>query len=330
MKSLPKSPQTAPPLPGDRLHTDATPAVVLPALFTGLVAASLSPILIRLGEAELSPHAIVFHRSWLAVLMVVGLEVLSRRTSPNVSEAVAADTPDWRADWPAIARSLLLLGTTFAIAVLSWAWSLSATTVSNSSLLHSFTPLFSGLFAWFAYGQRFGNGFWVGTAIALSGVFVLEVREFGFEPAHLWGDAGSLFSAVFFGTEPVSIARLRQRLGTYTILAWNYGIVAVLTLPLLWLFPMGAMPASGRGWLTLLAMALLCQVVGFGLLAYCLKFVTAGVISLAHLTIPLFSASIAWPVFDEPVSWTSAIAFAIVLSGIAVCVSAPEQVPAAE
>lgn len=279
------------------------------ALVLGLAACSLSPILIRLGEVELSPHATIFHRSWMAMLIFIGWEWRARRQ--DGSEA-AEQQPDWQVT----AGLLLALGVTFAIAVVAWAWSLTETTVANSSLLHSFTPLFTGLFAWLIWGQRFGLLFWLGMSVAMGGALFLGVAEYGFNPEHLRGDAASLFSALFFSPETVLIERLRQRLGTPAILAWCFGTIAVLILPFLWVFPSGAAPTSARGWATLLTMAIVCQGLGFGLLTYCLKYIAAGVVSLAHLLMPLLSAGLAWPVFGEPITRSVAVAFVVVLGGI--------------
>ncbi len=297
----------------------------------GLAASSLSPVLIRASEYELSPHATIFHRSWMAALIFIGLEVIKarRRHLPTAHDMEGCPT-DWRAEWQSTLRLLLLMGVSFTVAVTSWAWSLTATTVANSSLLHSCIPIFVGFFAWLAFGQCFDSNFWIGTSVAVSGVFVLGISEYSFNPEHLWGDAAALFSAVFFSTEPILAAQLRRRLGTYTIMAWNYGIITVLIAPFLWLLPEASVPVSGRGWLVILVMAIVCQTVGFGLLTYCLKFISAGVMSLLHLLIPLMSASVAWLAFGESLSLSNVLAFFIIIGGIVISIqgeSFPEVSP---
>ncbi|MGK7873113.1 MAG: DMT family transporter [Xenococcaceae cyanobacterium] len=290
------------------------------ALALGLAAISFAPIFIRLSETEITPYATIFHRSWMATLIFAGLRIVSRSPSAEIQAAEVGEDSD--ADWKS-GILLLLLGTTFAVAVLSWAWALTQTTVANSTLLHSFTPLFTGLFAWIFWSQHFSRVFLVGMAIATGGAILLGVEEFNFNPGHLWGDAASLFSAVFFSTEPLLVERLRDRLGPNTIMVWCFGVVTVLTLPLVLVFPDSSVPLSLNGWLTLLTMAIICQAVGHGLLTYCLKYITAGVVSLSHLLVPLLSAVEAWLVFDEPLTWLSAITFTLVLGGIVISSSSP-------
>ena len=252
------------------------------ALAIGLIAISFAPIFIRLSEIEISPYATIFHRSWMATSIFLVLQAFSRDTSsgnPQTQPHEIAPESPWKFAWGSTGTLLFLLGTTFAAAVLLWAWALTQTTVANSTLLHSFTPLFTGLFAWIVWGQRFGQGFWLGMAIATLGAILLAVGEFTLSPEHLWGDAASLLSAIFFSTEPLLVEKLRDRLSPNTIMFWCFGLVTVLTLPLLLLSPEGAFPISLNGWLTLLAMAIICQAIGHGLLTYCLKYITAGVVS---------------------------------------------------
>jgi len=291
------------------------------ALAIGLIAISFAPIFIRLSEIEISPYATIFHRSWMATSIFLVLQAFSRDTSsgnPQTQPHTIAPESPWKFAWGSTGTLLFLLGTTFAAAVLLWAWALTQTTVANSTLLHSFTPLFTGLFAWIVWGQRFGRGFWLGMAIATLGAILLAVGEFTLSPEHLWGDAASLLSAIFFSTEPLLVEKLRDRLSPNTIMFWCFGLVTVLTLPLLLLSPEGAFPISLNGWLTLLAMAIICQAIGHGLLTYCLKYITAGVVSLSHLSVPNFSATEAWLFFREPLTSSGAFAFAIVLGGIAI------------
>ncbi|NES21162.1 MAG: EamA family transporter [Symploca sp. SIO3E6] len=70
--------------------------------------------------------------------------------------------------------------------------------------------------------------------------------------------------------------------------------------------------------LTLLAMTIICQVLGHGLLTYALKDIAAGIVSLFHLLVPVLSAVEAWWVFDEALSNLSLLTFVIVLVGIVV------------
>ncbi|WP_366557793.1 EamA family transporter [Okeania sp. SIO1I7] len=55
------------------------------------------------------------------------------------------------------------------ICLVSWAWSLTKTTVANSNLLHNTTPIFAVLSGWLLLSQSFGSRFLISTILALGG-----------------------------------------------------------------------------------------------------------------------------------------------------------------
>ncbi|NEQ67386.1 MAG: DMT family transporter [Symploca sp. SIO2D2] len=290
------------------------------ALIVGLVAVSASPIFIRLSEMEISPYATIFHRSWMATAIFAALLLIPNNSSVGTA-LLDSDTNSIKQQLrKPRSRSLqwLLLGfgLTFTAAVISWAWALTKTTVANSSLLHSSIPIFTGLLGWLFLGQRFRPSFWVGMAIATTGAILLGIEDFQFNPEQIWGDSVSLLSAVFFSVDPLLVEQLRQRLSSSTILFYGFSMVTLLSFPLVLCFPETALPTSLNGWLTLLAMTIICQVVGHGLLTYALKDITAGIVSLCHLLVPILSAAEAWWVFGEALSKLSILTFVIVLAGI--------------
>ena len=77
-----------------------------------------------------------------------------------------------------------------------------------------------------------------------------------------------------------------------------------------------------------LALALISQVVGHGLLAYSLKQLSSGLVSVLMLTIPVVSALLAAIALGQHLSWLNGLAFLIVLGGIYLAIS--KQTPTAE
>lgn len=298
---------------------------MIAALVVGLVAISTSPIFIRLSEMEISPYATIFHRSWMAAVIFGVLGMLPRGNAAKGADGLESKPQsEPQPESPKLAHSLLWLllgfGLTFTIAVVTWAWALTQTTIANSTFLHSFTPIFTGLLGLLFFGLQFRRWFWIGMAIAIAGALLLGFEDVQFKPTQIWGDGVSLVSALFFSTDSLLGERLRQRLDSQTIMFWCYGLGTLLTLPLVLWFPATALPISANGWLTLLAMTLICQVLGHGLLTYALKDISAGIVSLCHLLVPVLSTVEAWLVFNESLSSLSLVTFAIVLGGIAISV----------
>ena len=97
---------------------------------------------------------------------------------------------------------------------------------------------------------------------------------------------------------------------------WPCAVGTVLTLPILLINPEGVFPYSIGGWSAVIAFVVVCQVLGQGMLAYCLKHLSAGFIGLALLVEPVITAYFASMIFSESFSLFNGAAFAVVLGGI--------------
>jgi drug/metabolite transporter (DMT)-like permease len=76
------------------------------------------------------------------------------------------------------------------------------------------------------------------------------------------------------------------------------------------------------GWSAVIFLAIVCQVMGQGLLTYSLKQFSSGLVAVSMLTIPVLAAILAMLVFSEKLSLLNWLAFLVVLTGIYLAVSA--------
>ncbi len=293
--------------------SETQPLKVLPLLTLGLalLAVSCAAIFIRIAEQELGANATVFNRLAIATLAFWVLNSISqwRRHSPL--------------DWQAPPRyhfddivQLIAVAAVSSASVVLWAQSLSETSIANSTLLRNLTPIFTSLGGWLLLDQRFDRRFLVGTLIAVLGAIAIGVEDFQIGQEHLLGDGLALLSAVLYGSNLLLVERLRSRFPTSTILLWRCGIGAVLLLPITGLLEEQLFPQTWQVWLAVVALALVCQVLGQGLLVYSLKQFSSGFIAVLLLLEPILTAILAWLVFAELLNWTNWLAFAMVLSGI--------------
>lgn len=72
---------------------------------------------------------------------------------------------------------LLIAGISFATSLTLWAWSLTQTSVANSTLLNNMMPIFTTLSAWLLLGQQFKAKFLLGMAVAIVGVIAIGVED---------------------------------------------------------------------------------------------------------------------------------------------------------
>ncbi|MEL7074863.1 MAG: DMT family transporter [Cyanobacteria bacterium J06643_13] len=84
------------------------------------------------------------------------------------------------------------------------------------------------------------------------------------------------------------------------------------------------LPISSTGWLAIIALGLVSQAVGQGLLTYSLAKFPSSFVAISMLAIPLIAAVLALVIFSERLSLFNWLAFAVVLSGIYLAISAKD------
>jgi len=82
------------------------------------------------------------------------------------------------------------------------------------------------------------------------------------------------------------------------------------------LSPQPMFPHSAGGWWVLVALALVTQIMGQGLIAYAFAHLPASLSSVSLLIQPVMATFFAWILFGEPVGPIQYIGGAVVLAGI--------------
>ena len=286
------------------------------ALCLALVAIASAPLLIRVSEQEISPWATAFNRFWLT-MVVLGLWCgLKSMVSPHTDSLSAL-----RVQSGDIWLYLLGLGAFFALDLALWAWSLTQTSVANANLFANLTPLFSTVFAWLLWKKKFDWRFMLGMGIALAGVMAIMAGDLGSADGKLGGDVAALMAAIFFCIYLLFLEKLQVHLPITTILFWGAGIAALVSLPLVMLHPQSLLPVSWSGWAAVIALAVVCQIIGHGLLTQSLKYLSSAFVALFFLLDPVLAAIGADIWLQEHLTVGNWFELGIVLGGIAISLS---------
>ena len=280
-------------------------------LAIAVISLAFSPILTKLSEIEISPTATIFNRLWIATIIMAGWQFI--QTVKDETQIKAE-----KLDFSYKQQGLLILASICATASsILWAISFTQTSVASSTVLRSLTPLFIGLGAWLILKQRFDRQFLTGMAIAIVGGIVIGWDDLQLGTEHLVGDSIALLSAALHGGNILIIGYLRDRdCTTAKVLFWRCGFGALMVLPFVWLGDDRLFPTSVEGWLMVIALAVVCQTFGQGLLVYSLKQFSSSFVGIFALLKPIFTAILAWIIFAEHISLTSAIALILILLGI--------------
>lgn len=288
------------------------PTEVLPfvAMLAAIVALSLAAIFIKLSERELGPFATIFNRFWVAYLVLWVWHEWDNIRTPADDEA--EDIEYTRRDQVLLIAAALMFWGCIAL----WAWSLTRTEVANSTLLHNLTPLFTTLGGWLLLHQQFDRRFMLGLAVAIMGAGALSLGDLQISASHLTGDIASLLSAVFSAANLMIIERLRIKFSVNIILQWCCLWGAIWTLPVVLLTEDRLFPISVSGWISVICLAVVCQVLGQGLQAFSLKRLSSGLVGILLLLDPVLAALTAWVLFAENLTLFKWTAFVVVLLGV--------------
>ncbi|HST02783.1 MAG TPA: DMT family transporter [Usitatibacter sp.] len=267
-------------------------------LLAGGCAIAFAPIFVRLSDT--GPLASAFWRCALAV-PVLWLWVLVKAPKEG-----------------AISRwALAGAGLFFACDLGVWHFSILYTSVANSTVLANLAPIFVTLAGWFFWKRGVTRLFLLGMLVAIAGMFVLVGPNFAAGGRPLIGDALGALTAVFYAGYFLTIKVARDAgASTARLMAWSTTITAAVLLPIALAAPQPFLPGNAAGWLVLVGLAMVSQVLGQGLIAYAFAHLPASLSSVSLLIQPVMAALFAYLLFHEAIGIAQWIGGAMVLGGI--------------
>ena len=179
-------------------------------------------------------------------------------------------------------------GAFFAGDLALWHWSLILTSVTASTLEANLSPVFVTLIAWIVWRERPTARFIAALAIAIFARLLIVSPKLGEARGALIGDVLGLGTAFFYGAYIVVVARLGTTYGTGALMLRTTLIFTLLLAPLM--IGQKILPDTLHGWMLLVGLALVAQVVGQGLIAYALAYLPASFGSVVMLLQPLAAA----------------------------------------
>ena len=279
-------------------------------LLIAVIALALSPIFTKFSEIELSPTATIFNRLWIATIVTSCWQSIE---SPSRLREI-----QFRKYSDGKEQGLLILASLSAtVSALLWAISFTYTSIASSTVLRSLTPLFISFGAWAIFQQRFEGKFILGMVLSVTGAMAIGWNDLQLGTEYSIGDGIALLSAALHGVNILIIGYLRDRgCTTAKVLFWRCAFGALLVLPVVYLTDTQILPISRSGWLAVIALAVVCQTFGQGLLIYSLKQFSSSFVGIFTLLKPLITALFAWVIFTENISSIDGVAVMLILVGI--------------
>jgi drug/metabolite transporter (DMT)-like permease len=223
--------------------------------------------------------------------------------------------------------TILLTGILFAGDLFFWHLAILGTTVANATLLATTIPIWVALGALLFLSERITRATLAGILLCLAGGATLVGDSFGFAPQRLWGDIYGLITAVFFGGYVLAVRAARARHSAGRLAFVGTTVTAVCLLVAALTMEPTLIPRSIAGGAALVALALVSQVAGQGLLAVALGTLPATFSSLVLFIEGIAAALFGWLIFGETLGPAQAIGGVLILIGI--WVARPKSNPTA-
>lgn len=282
-------------------------------LLLGAAFIACAPILVRVSD--IGPVATAFYRLLLSLPVLWLWMILDKKDNETKRQ------PSSLSDY----ARLVLAGIFFTGDLALWHWSITLTSIAKSTLLVNLAPVFVAAGAYFFFGERFTRTFLLGMACALLGIFILLGDSLTINRSQLFGDLLGICAAVFYGGYILMVGRLRADFSASSVMLWSGLVTTIFLIPVVILSGETFIVLSIKGWVILVALALISHVAGQGLITYALAHLPSTFGGVALLSQPVLAALLAWVLFQESMNLIQLSGCLIVLYGIYVARSGSQK-----
>lgn len=214
--------------------------------------------------------------------------------------------------WPRLALIGMINS---AVPFVLFAWAAQRAPAGIGAIANAMTVLFTALVGFLFFGEKIGTRRALALVAGFAGVVVLasgKVAGMSIGWAVVAGAAASLL----YGLGINLVRRHLTGLPPAAVASATLGVSALLTLP----FAAAAWPSQPipqASWWSAAALGVLCTGLAFVMYYRLIARIGASRASTVTYLVPLFGVGWAWLLLDEPLTWTMALAGAIILGSVA-------------
>lgn len=266
-----------------RPSTRVSPYLVLGL---GIVAVSFASPLIKMSDAPalvIAMYRLVFSTAVLLPLVLGGKATRSELAGLGRRDLFLA----------------LAAGVFLALHFYSWITSLKYTSIASSVVLVTLQPLFVVAGAYLLFGERITAKAAAGGALALAGSLLIGVGDLGKGAGNLYGDFLALVGAVMVAAYFLIGRDLRRRLTLLPYVTLVYGAAAAVLVLLALAGGERFWPYAREDWAVFVALALVPNLIGHSSYNWALRYLPAGVVSVASLGEPVGASLLAVAMLGE-------------------------------
>jgi len=280
--------------------TDKIPRFVFIFLAIGLVAASQSGNLIRIGDAH--PTAIAAWRLLLASILMLPF---GWKSLGQIRRLSARDL-----------GLLVLAGLALAGHLITWIAAVQHTSVANAAVFFAVNPVITASAAYLVFGERVSPRLAIAVALGVGGVAVIGLHDLDVSPRSLAGDGLSLLCSVLFTVYFLAGKRLRSRLDSGAYVCAVYGVAGMASMAALVALGGPIVDYSARNWVCFGLMALVPTMIGHTAFNHALRYLDASRVSAATLSEPAMAGLVAWWAWGEPLTGATLAGYLLISASV--------------
>lgn len=271
-------------------------------VLAGTFFTSLSSIIIRFSEAPalvISAYRMLF----TSLLLLIPVMLTSRDEFRNITKK----------EYMLCTVSGIFLALHFA----SWISSIKMTTIANSTILVSCSPIFVALANYFFTKEKLSRKMTVGISMSLAGTVIIATGSLGDSASNMMlGNTLAFLGAVFVAGYLVigGVVRKNMSAGVYVFIVYSVSTAALFIMCLASKTPI--YPYSTKEFMLFAALAFFCSILGHTVYNYMVKYVSSTLISVSTLSEPIFASIMAIIIFREIPSVHTVIGGSVIIAGI--------------
>ncbi|MCP4186775.1 MAG: DMT family transporter [Gammaproteobacteria bacterium] len=238
---------------------------------------------------------------WRALLLSFGMWILTSLVHPNQT---------WRA-YREMGRHGLLMVVLYSIGTISFITAITHTSVANTLIILSTTPLFAALIGFVVLREKIELRTWCAIFLVVVGVYVIS-SDSGNQTATLFGDIAAMVGA-FFLAAGFTVVRVKPTISVFPVISTSGLVTALVIMPLAQPF---AVTQQDMGFLIIMGVYMLP--LGTGLMYIGPKYIPASEVGLMLLLESVLGPTWVWLALDEKPGLSTFIGGAIILGTLAI------------
>ncbi|SVC37981.1 uncharacterized protein METZ01_LOCUS290835 [marine metagenome] len=275
--------------------------VIYSVLLIGVLSISSAAIMIRMIDAP--ALAIVFYRLAIASLMITPIAIVKSYGNRLPKTSV-------HFIWYLVAAVAL------AVHFSAWTMSLEHTSVVNSVVLVTSSPLLVAIGSFLTFRERISRFVVAGIVLGGIGGGGLTIGDFVADGNQLYGDMLAMLGSGSIAVYYLVGRKVRQEISNLRYIFGVYGWASLILFGVVVLTCTRISGFSHSSYVLILLVAILPQLIGHSALNWVLGHISATLVALAIMAEPVIATWLAWILLEEIPPATSIVGGGILILGV--------------